>query len=607
MRIRSISASNTPPVRRFEVSDLSDTIVIAGPNGIGKTRLINALINYFKNFSPSTIHFIVEATDKQEQAIWGKQSLDTKVTTDSQLLKKTLPQNQSRRNFKSSILYYESNRSIQKITPYQFTWDTPDPWEEKVSWDIAFGGLQNRSQDTSHAIFKKIQSQHNDIAAQAVRLRSEGHKTMNLEFEDTLEPFRDAFFKLLGPKKLEKADIKSQELFYSSNGQTFNISSLSSGEREVLNITFDFILRKPSHCVVFFDEPELHLHPELSYKLISTLRTVGDHNQFIFCSHSPDIISSSLEDSVVFLTPDKKDDSNQALLVKPDDSSNEALHRLGHSIGIVSLGKKIVLIEGRNTSLDKQTYGHILKNRFSNLVLLPSSGKGSISNFNNVMTDVLQKSVWGIDFYMLADRDAVPPDADLKALSSELHGKFAVLSKYHLENYFLDEHIIAQVFENMEAPGSWLLDPKQIRNKLKELARERISYATALIASKHFRDKVGNIDLMPKGCHAMSVEELNALLQDRRSSEEKRVISELRDEEMKSFIETTYKLLTKSIEDDTDLWKTEIPGKQLFNMFCTEAKMPGGRLKSLYIKKAEESAINPFQEIISIFEAFSKT
>ena len=114
MRIRSISAFNTPPVRRFEVSDLSDTIVIAGPNGIGKTRLINALINYFKNFSPPTIHFIVEATDKQEQTIWGKQSLDTKATTDSQLLKKTLQQNQSRRNFKSSILITKATVQFKK-------------------------------------------------------------------------------------------------------------------------------------------------------------------------------------------------------------------------------------------------------------------------------------------------------------------------------------------------------------------------------------------------------------------------------------------------------------------------------------------------------------
>lgn len=42
-----------------------------------------------------------------------------------------------------------------------------------------------------------------------------------------------------------------------------------------MNVVFDFLLRNPSDCIVLFDEPELHLHPELSYKLLQTLRTAG--------------------------------------------------------------------------------------------------------------------------------------------------------------------------------------------------------------------------------------------------------------------------------------------------------------------------------------------
>ena len=108
----------------------------------------------------------------------------------------------------------------------------------------------------------------------------------------------------------------------------------------MLNIIFDFLLRRPLHCIIFFDEPDLHLHPELSSKLINTLKTIGEHNQFIFCTHSPDIISSSLEDSVIFIGPDRQDNANQAILVKPEDETHEVLRSLGHSIGIVSLGKR---------------------------------------------------------------------------------------------------------------------------------------------------------------------------------------------------------------------------------------------------------------------------
>src|SRR5664279_5573291 len=81
--------------------------------------------------------------------------------------------------------------------------------------------------------------------------------------------------------------------------------SLASGEREVVNIAFDFLLRRPSDCIVFFDEPELHLHPELSYKLLRTLHTIGERDQFVLSTHYPDVITASLDQSVIFLSPDR--------------------------------------------------------------------------------------------------------------------------------------------------------------------------------------------------------------------------------------------------------------------------------------------------------------
>ena len=604
MRIHSIRLKNIPPVDNFEVENLSDLVVVAGANGVGKTRLIKALLQYLQNFNNPDISFIIEATDKLEESAWNKKLLNTSDATDVNLLKTILQQNRFRRNFVSSILYYESDRTIQKIKPYNFTWDTPDPWVEQVSWNIAFGGLQNRFQDTLHAIFKKMQNQKTSIASAAIRLKKEGHTTMNLDFSDPLEPFKEAFYQLLGPKTLEKADVRNQTLHYSLNGNIFDINTLSSGEREVVNIIFDFILRKPSHCIVFFDEPDLHLHPELSHKLISTLKTVGKNNQFILCTHSPDIISSTLDDSVIFISPNKNDGSNQAILVRADDETNDALHRLGHSIGIVSLGKKIVLIEGNASSLDKQTYTHLLKNQFSNLVLLPSTGKSTIESFHVILTQVLDRSIWGVNFFMLADRDALPSNYDSAELVAQSKGRFQSLPKYHLENYFLDEDILSAIFREMELPESWLCDPLQIRNKLREIARSRISYASALIASKFFRDRVGNLDIMPKDCHSKTIEELTTKILEHRNDEHARITTGIEEEQLKSYVETTYSALLASLDADNEVWKNDIPGKQIFKIFCSKAKIQEGRLKTLYIKKAEEMNTNPFQEIKDIFNKF---
>ncbi len=600
MRISAIAAADIFPIKTFQVEGLSDLVVIAGPNGVGKTRLINGLLAHFRNSKTGNVSFNVEATDESERSVWGQSALNTSKPDEAQKLRALLQQNKTRRNLKSAIIYYESSRSIQNVQPLSYQFEYADPWDEAVGWDLSFGGLAGRWQDTQHAIFKKIQSQKMSIASRAIQLRNDGHAVMNLEFSDPLEPFKEAFESLLGPKKLHSVDIQNQQLLYSEGGQTREVSSLSSGEREVLTITFDFLLRKPSHCIVFFDEPELHLHPELLSRLVNTLRAVGVHNQFIFISHSPDIISASLNDSVVFLTPRKPDDGNQAVMLGSKADATEALHRLGQSIGIVSLGKRIVLIEGTESSLDKQTYSYLLKNRFPSLVLQASGGKGNLQSFSKVATEVLDKTLWGIRFYMLADRDAAPTQKQHTQSTS-----LRVLDRYHLENYFLDSVVLSKCFEDMEPNDSWLRSSVAIEKSLREIAHSQIGYAVALIEAKRLRDAVGNVDLMPSGAHIMDVEALANALTMAAKSEQARVNGALEPIAAEQLVRQTHARLSALLETDGDAWKVDFPGKPILAAFANKAKMPEGRLKALYLAKAELVAASPFAEIVDIFQSFA--
>lgn len=596
MRIKRISAKNIEPVQCFEVDDLSDLIVFAGPNGVGKTRLVQGLLNFFQNPWENNPNFTIEATSNDESNAWGKSKLETSDSSDSEKLYNLLTRNRRRRNFTSSIIYFESDRSIRNIKPLEFQFDYPDPWEEDVPWHISFGGLTNRWQDTQHAIFKKIQSQRNSIANREIQLRGEGHGTMNLKFADPLKPFKEAFEKLLGPKSLHRADVQAQRLTYIENSEERDINTLSSGEREVLNITFDFILRKPSHCIVFFDEPELHLHPEMLARLISTLRAVGENNQFILISHSPEVIASSLDDSVVFVTPPKDDSTNQAVLIDVNSTTADILHKLGQSVGVISLGKKVVLIEGKDSSLDKKTYSYILGNRFPELALLPCGGRDQLVAFNTITTDILDRSLWGISFYMLADRDASP--------SLKSSGRFRVLSRYHLENYFLNAEVLSKCFSEMEGFDSWLRSVEQIELKLREIARDNIGYAAALVLSARVRETIGNISIMPKGIHSANRDDFVNAFRNSSSGELIRVSNSLDIENMEEQACETYQLLEEYLHLDSENWKCHFPGKIIFSKFCNAAKMEQGRLKMLYLKNSSKIKDNPFKEIINIFENF---
>lgn len=176
--------------------------------------------------------------------------------------------NRSRQNWKSSLVNFESDRSIQTLKPLTFTWDMADPTEEEIPWDHTFGFMRDRYQDTVHSLYRMLESQKQRIANQAINLRRQGYEQMNLQFPDLMEPFKQVFSSLLAPKELVDPSARQQRLEYRDDGEVREFSSLSSGEREVVNIAFDFLLRRPQDCIVLFDEPELHLHPEPSYKLI---------------------------------------------------------------------------------------------------------------------------------------------------------------------------------------------------------------------------------------------------------------------------------------------------------------------------------------------------
>ena len=606
MRLISVHLTNVPPIQQFSADGLSSIVVVAGPNGVGKTSLFNALINAFRSPGGNPqVRLRIAATSPYERKTWGKDELDTSDPGDAQLLGQTLHRSQRRSKSRSTVLTFESDRSISQVKPFGFGWDYTDPWDEEIGWDMTFSFLKNRWQDTVHSIFRMVAAQRQQIASKAVELQKKGQPNMALDFKDPVKPFKDAFYQLLAPKTLLDPDPRDQTLRYVLNEQILPLSSLSSGEREVVNIAFDFILRGAEDSVVFFDEPELHLHPELSYKLLQTLRALGRNNQFILSTHSPDIISSSLDNTVVFLSPPKEPPSNQAIIVREEDATNQALRLLGQSIGIVALGRRIVLVEGRQSSLDKQVYGAVLRDLYPNLVLVPSGGKDTLTSFSTLLDNVLSKTVWGVDFFMLCDRDALPPGADPNSMEAKSQGRLRVMKRYHLENYFLDETVLAAAFEHLMQPdGSWTRKPSEIRAALKELALKSLSYAVALKVSAEYRRAVGNIDIMPKDCNNQDSAGIATKLTGQADSERTRVAESLDAGKIAQSAEAYFKTLSESLSSDTDVWKEEIPGRPILNSLAGRSGIPVGNLKQAYIHVALKQGLSPFQELTEIFGSF---
>jgi hypothetical protein len=362
------------------------------------------------------------------------------------------------------------------------------------------------------------------------------------------------------------------------------------------------LLRNPHDCIVFFDEPELHLHPELSFRLLKALQVIGLRNQFFFLTHSADIISSAIEHSVVFLAP-RPSGENQAVLLGTSDEAIAALHELGQSLGIISLGRRIVLIEGTESSLDKDTYGAILQSRFPSLVLAPSGSRQTILGFGRIVEDVLSKTLWGLDFFMLADRDNSLPEAVLADLEAQAKGRLKFLPRLHLENYFLDEFVLASAFEDLSPVSDWRRDPAQIRERLLSLARDLIPLAVNRWLGAQLRALVGEVDVTLKGVTHPSPDAFLADLAPRVSAENKRLSSHMSTTILDGEVRRRWQELSNALLSDD--WKSLFPGKILLAQFAASAGIKAGFLKNAYMAAARRSTIDPFADIAKIFHQWT--
>jgi energy-coupling factor transporter ATP-binding protein EcfA2 len=609
MKLVEFALRDTPPVQIVEMSDLAEIVVVAGPNGVGKTRALAALLNHFSNpVNSGNVRVKLAATTPGEQQQWdGRETLDTADQGQAAVLRGFLKRMQKRGQLRGSVLNFDSSRSFERIGQYAWSWECPDPLEEEIGWDSSYQPVRNRFNDVVHSMLRKVRSHKENISDRAIALMEAGETSMPLSFADPLEKFKHAFDRLLPGKSLLRLDLKTQDIQYQEGAATLPLTSLSSGEREVVTIVFDFLLRDPQDCIIAFDEPELHLHPELSYRLLRTLRDIGKRNQFIFCTHSPDIITASLDQTVVFIAPASDPPANQAITLREDDNNSTVLNLLGQSVGVISLGRRLVLIEGEKSSLDKQTYGAIVGTSHPDLILVPAGGKGTLAAFAQAVNGVLQRALWGIDWFMLADGDAATAVADKAASQDRSGGRLRLLPRYHLENYFLDEVVLAAVFEYVQdPPGSWRRDPRRIREILREVAEPFVSYGAALRVAHRLRIAAGNVDALPKSCHGLKKDALITAFETKLSEQRKRLDSEMSSAAVRDEVELEYNRLQEAWQTNAAEWSRELPGRPILHAFAAKAGIKVGALKPLYIKCAQDHDADPFYEIRTIFDEFAR-
>lgn len=227
--------------------------------------------------------------------------------------------------------------------------DTPNDWEiepliDRVKQSLAIenDGHESRPDAIGVSLAEEIAQAKtigtaDDSAAQKRVLKLyadmlERRASEKMHAFQKIRKFEHAVNLFLDGKKLKVSDYangmpnKWREYAYieTDTGNCYPLSTLSSGERQILTMLFSATRMSASETGIFLiDEPELSLHVDWQRIILTELNAQAPHRQIIACTHSPEVgadheeavqmfsprISSQIASDIIMDDPDLMDDT----------------------------------------------------------------------------------------------------------------------------------------------------------------------------------------------------------------------------------------------------------------------------------------------------------
>lgn len=604
MKITSIEITDFHPIKYIKLDNLGNTVIIAGANGSGKTRLKQAIVQTLQG-SP-VISMTIGATRKEEQE--EKYFNGNNITVTKGVQNQVLNNYINSRKYLSSgyvgsLVQIDSNRNVETLKYNPVNWLGGDPDDGETATNFYFNNFSNRWSDFMNYIHQKAASRDKKLADELKKNPKNGEQIIT-DYPDPLQKYKDIFASLLPGKELQDINPAAPKEFHFKEGANnpLPFKSLSSGEQEVVKVVFDVVRKEIKHSVIIVDEPELHLHPTLTFKLIETLKTIGDHtNQLIFLTHSADLISTYYSTGDVYFIDSDQTGANQGhRLSELSHSHGEVVQLIGQNLGLFAVGKKLIFIEGENSSIDRMTYHALVQKVIPEAKVIPVGSVANIITLNTI-EEQIRNSIFGIDIFMIRDRDGLD-DNQIKEI--EKNGRVRCLKRRHIENYFLDSEVLFKVAERLYlTTGNPLLTKDLIESEIKLIAEKSINFnllknTKEYLSLNHFF-KVPTV----KAVETKNLADIKTEIIDGVKAslgllstglDETVFLKWLNDEEQR--------LLGLLKSDD---WKNEFQGKIIFTKLCGDLlKVDPMRVRQAYVDIALVEKPTVFDDVIGILKTF---
>ncbi len=604
MKIESLEIQDYPPIKNLKIDGLGNMVIIAGANGSGKTRLKEALVQALQG-NP-IMGLKIKATRDDEKAHFGNEFIEVKQGQQNPILNKYMHSRRfGRGQYVGSLVQVDSDRNIQTIKYNPVSWQIGDPDDQDTPSTFYYQNFTNRWQDFMDYIHKKVVVHDKKLLEALKNNPSMTYEEVLKKRPHPLEKYKDIFGQLLPGKTLQDINPANPNQFQYKdiNSTPLQFGSLSSGEQEVVKIIFDIARKDIKDSVIIVDEPELHLHPTLAFKLVETLKSTGAHtNQFIFLTHSVDLISTYYSTGDVYFIDAEQTGTNQAhRLSELDHTHKELVKLMRDNLGLFAVGKKLVFIEGEDSSADRLIYHAIAQKLLPEAKIISAGSVTNIINLNSFEQQI-RESIFGIDLYMIRDRDGL----SLKQINSfEESGKIKCLPRRHIENYLLDPGILFKVAERLcLTTTNPELSEEFIKTTIKAIAGNTLKYALLQNTKEHLKLNYHFKIPTVKDLEQKTLNDIKNGILDGVANSLQELSDNLSKEMLGNWIDEEKTRLEKALEDET--WVNTFPGKNVFSKVCGEIlKQDKIRVRQAYVGIAIEQKPEIFDDIKVIFQSFA--
>lgn len=320
---------------------------------------------------------------------------------------------------------------------------------------------------SSIAIDKRLESNYKRLLGSAFTEFFDGAKTGDKVREELIGKINGILRSVLDVEISNFGNVfenKGQLYFKKGNVRDFPYTNLSSGEKEVIDIVLDLIVktREYDDTVFCIDEPELHLNTAIQRKLLIELeKLVPDNCQLWVATHSIGFLRAlqeELKDQCQILDFSEKNYFEGKQTIRPMRPTRANWTRIFSTAledltGLIA-PKRLVYCEGRDApgvngrerGFDAKVYNAVFSEKHNDTQFISSGGNTELDHRSEIAIAILTKVFSDMEIWVLKDRDMasgkiVDEAARRNYLTNNLQSH-RVLYRYEIENYLFDREIL---------------------------------------------------------------------------------------------------------------------------------------------------------------------